>query len=145
MSVKFFLDTNIFVYSFDSRNPAKQKKAQALIDKALTGHVGLVSYQVVQEFLHVAMRKFEKPFSPQECRAYLDQVLSPLCDVLPSMNLYRQALDVKEESGFGFYDSLIVASAVQGGCKTLYTEDLQNGQSIAGLTIQNPFLQDREP
>jgi predicted nucleic acid-binding protein len=139
MNGKFFLDTNIFVYSFDSRYPAKQQKAQRLIDKALADHAGLISYQVVQEFLHVALRKFEKPLSSQECRSYLDQVLSPLCDVLPSMNLFRQALEVKEESGFGFYDSLIVASAVQGGCKTLYTEDLQNGQHVAGLTIQNPF------
>ena len=140
MSAKFFLDTNIFVYSFDSRHPAKQQKAQALIDKALTEHAGVIGTQVVQEFLNVALRKFEKPLSAQECRSYLDQVLNPLCDVIPSMNLYRQALEVKEETGFGFYDSMIVASAVQGGCKTLYTEDLQNEQRVAGLTIQNPFL-----
>src|ERR1039458_2629744 len=140
MSAKFFLDTNIFVYSFASRHPAKQQKAQALIDKALTEHAGVIGTQVVQEFLNVALRKFEKPLSAQECRSYLDQVLNPLCDVIPSMNLHRQALEVKEETGFGFYDSMIVASAVQGGCKTLYTEDLQNEQRVAGLTIQNPFL-----
>jgi predicted nucleic acid-binding protein len=140
MSAKFFLDTNIFVYSFDARHPAKQRTAQNLIDKALSARAGLISYQVVQEFLNVALRKFEKPLSSQECRSYLDQVLSPLCDILPTMTLYQQALELKQETGFGFYDALIVTSASQGSCKILYTEDLQSGQHVAGLTIQNPFL-----
>ena len=140
MSAKFFLDTNIFVYSFDERYPVKKKTAQSLIDQALSNHGGLISYQVVQEFLSVALRKFEKPLSLHEGRAYLDQVLSPLCDVLPSMGLYRQALELQEEAGYSFYDSLIVTSAAQGGCKILYTEDLQHDQRVAGLTIQNPFV-----
>jgi predicted nucleic acid-binding protein len=140
MSAKYFIDTNIFVYSFDARQPAKQRKAQSLIDKALVGNAGLISSQVVQEFLQVALRKFEKPLSIQESRAYLDQVLGPLCEIYSSLHLYRYALELKDETGFGFYDALILAAASQGGCKTLYTEDLQHNQHVAGLTIQNPFL-----
>ena len=140
MSGKYFLDTNIFVYSFDSRHPGKQRVAQGLINQALSKNTGFISFQVVQEFLNVALRKFEKPLTASEGHAYLDEVLSPLCDVLPSIALYRQALTLQSESGFGFYDSLIVTSASQGGSKILYTEDLQHGQRVAGLSIQNPFL-----
>src|SRR3990167_1208448 len=107
MSAKFFLDTNIFVYSFDRRSAAKQKKAQALIEQALTNHVGVISFQVVQEFLNVALRKFETPFSAAESRIYLDNILQPLCEILPGMELYHNALSVQEETGYGFYDSLI--------------------------------------
>jgi len=140
MSGKFFLDTNIFVYSFDARHAPKQKKAQGLIEKALSSHDGLVSYQVVQEFLNVALRKFEKPLTPPEARTYLDTVLAPLCRTLPTIQLYQQALELREETGFGFYDSLILASALEAGCKTLYTEDLSHQQRIGNLTVQNPFL-----
>jgi len=140
MSAKFFLDTHVFVYSFDRRNPTKQKKAQSLIDKALSDHSGLISSQVVQEFLNVALRKFEKPLPLPESRAYLDVVLAPLCEVFPSVQLYHHALELQDQAGFGFYDSLIIASAAEGSCKILYSEDLQHNQRIAGLTIQNPFL-----
>jgi len=139
MNDKFFLDTNVFVYSFDVRYPAKQKKAQDLIDKALSGRKGLVSYQVVQEFLNVALRKFEKPLTAHESRAYLDDVLWPLCEVAPTLGLYRRALELKNEMNVHFYDALIIASASEAGCKILYTEDLQNNHHIAGLKIQNPF------
>jgi len=139
MPDKFFLDTNIFVYSFDSRYPAKQKKAQQLIEKALSGRNGFVSYQVIQEFINVALRKFEKPLTVHECRAYLDDVLWPLCDGLPTLGLYRRALELKDEMTVHFYDALIIASASEIGCKILYTEDLHNNQHISGLTIQNPL------
>jgi len=139
MNDKFFLDTNVFVYSFDERYPAKQKKAQDLIEKALSGQKGVVSYQVVQEFLNVAQRKFEKPMTAHECRAYLDEVLWPLCAASPSVGLYRRALELKDEMNVHFYDALIIGSAEEAGCKILYTEDLQANQHIAGLIIQNPF------
>ena len=140
MSAKFFLDTNIFVYSFDDRNRIKQKKAQSLIDTALAERSGLISTQVIQEFLNVALRKFDKPLSVQEGRSYLDVVLTPLCEVFPTAKLYQHALELKAETGFAFYDSLIIASALSTNCKVLYTEDLQNNQRIADLIIKNPFL-----
>jgi predicted nucleic acid-binding protein len=139
MSAKAFLDTNIFVYSFDERHQTKRRKAQALIERALADQTGVVSFQVIQEFFNVALRKFSMPFSVHDCKAYLDRVLSPLCDIFPSMRLYRLALDTQEETGWSFYDALIVASAIEGGCETIYSEDLQRGRSLAGVTIQNPF------
>ena len=140
MSGKFFLDTNILVYSFDARQSTKQRIAQGLIDKALLSQKGFISTQVVQEFLHVALRKFEKPLSVQEARAYLDTVLSPLCEVFPTIKLYHRALELQHETGFSFYDALIIASASEGESKILYSEDMQTNRRIAGLILQNPFL-----
>ena len=139
MKDKYFVDTNIFVYSFDPREPAKCRKAQKIIEDALSSHKGIISYQVIQEFVNVAIRKFSKPLSTLDCKLYLDQVLFPLCEIYPSSELYKRALDVKEETGFSFYDSLIVSSAIEGGCGIIYSEDLQNNQSILGVTIRSPF------
>lgn len=139
MNAKFFLDTNIIVYSFDPDHPAKQKKARGLIEKALKENRGVISFQVVQEFFNVALRKFQKPLSLPECQLYLDEVLWPLCEVLPSKELYQAGFHLKKETGFSFYDSIIVAASHQSGCKILYSEDLEHGRKINGLLIENPF------
>lgn len=140
MSAKFFLDTNVLVYTFDAREPVKQARARELVETALSGARGLISYQVVQEFLNVATRRFERPLSQTDAELYLDQVLSPLCEVFPSTGLYRAALGVAGRLRLSFYDSLIVAGALSCGCRVLYSEDLQHGQRIEGLAIVNPFL-----
>jgi len=141
MNDKYFLDTNVLVYSFDRRDPAKQQVSEALIARALETHEGVISSQVIQEFLNVAGSKFERTMSPSECRLYLDSVLFPLCEVFPSRELYREALGVREGGGFSFYDALIVAAALEAGCRVLYTEDLQDGRQIRDLTIRNPFAE----
>lgn len=138
MSARFFLDTNVLVYTFDPREPVKQARAIELVTEALQGH-GIISFQVVQEFLNVASRKFVQPLSAADSRDYLDDVLEPLCEVFPTMDLYRRAVDLMERWQYGLYDSLVVAAAIEGGCRTLYTEDLHDGQVIEGLTIVNPF------
>ena len=70
---------------------------------------------------------------------YLQSVLAPLLRVQPSLRLYRLSLDIQSRYQFSFYDSLIVAAAVEAGCKTLYTEDLTHGQQVEGVIITNPF------
>ena len=69
----------------------------------------------------------------------LEAVLVPLWRVNPTQKLYQQGLDLRVRFGFHFYDSLIIAAAQHAGCHTLYSEDLQHGQQIDGLTIVNPF------
>jgi predicted nucleic acid-binding protein len=140
MSVKSFLDTNIFVYTFDDHSPAKREKARLLVGTALQDRQGMISFQVVQEFLNVATRKFAVPLTAVDCTLYLHQVLNPLCEVQSSIGLYEDALDIHERWKFGFYDSLILAAALAGDCDLLLSEDLQHGQKIRGLTIINPFL-----
>lgn len=140
MKDKFFIDTNVFVYSFDTSNQTKQQKANELIKKALHDHVGIISSQVVQEFINVSTRKFSTPMSIQDSEKYLKQVLSPLCQVFTSIDLYFKALDVMDRWQFSFYDSLIISAALQADCQTLYSEDLQHNQKIQTLTIVNPFF-----
>ena len=140
MKDKYFLDTNVLVYSFDGKAKAKQKTSQELISSALSENQGVISYQVVQEFIHLSSRKFEKPFSLLESLKYLEEVLEPLCEIHSSMELYRRALRIKEEFGYAFYDALIISGAKEGGCKLLYSEDLRHEQTVVGVKIINPFL-----
>lgn len=139
MSAKHFLDTNVFVYSFDQSQPVKRERALALIADALQTGDGLISTQVIQEFLNVATRKFAVPLKVEDCKAYLVKVLHPLCQVYPDLALYETGLDIQQETGYSFYDSLILAGALRGGCAILYSEDLQAGQQVRGLQIVNPF------
>jgi predicted nucleic acid-binding protein len=139
MSDRYFLDTNIFVYSFDEGQPGKQAVSIALIAQALHDGLGLISTQVIQEFLNVATRKFNVPLKPEDGKIYLERVLYPLCQVFPNQDLYKTALDILRDTNYSFYDALILAGAIQGGCTILYSEDLSAGQQVGNLRIANPF------
>lgn len=140
MSDRFFLDTNIFVYSFDRSAAPKAGQAKRLIREALTSQKGVVSYQVVQEFFNVALKRFTRPMKASDAEQYLGTVFRPLLAVHSSPALYSEALRVHDQNGLSWYDALIVGSALQAGCDRLYTEDLQHGQRFGGLRIVNPFL-----
>lgn len=137
---KFFLDTNILVYTFDRTNSSKRRKASGLLADALETRRGIISYQVVQEFLNVATRKFSDPITVPEAQLYLARILMPLCEVFPNSALYSQALSIAGDSGMAFYDALIISSAITGGCETVWTEDLQHGRRIGTVTVRNPFV-----
>lgn len=139
MPVEFFLDTNIFVCSFDASAARKRARSIELVQTALETGAGVTSWQVIQEFLNVALHRFARPLSPREASEYLDEVLAPLCRVFPSPELARDALAIHTETGFRFYDALVVAGAIAAGAATLYTEDLQAGRRLRGVRIQNPF------
>jgi predicted nucleic acid-binding protein len=140
MSARFFLDTNIFVYSFDPTAPAKLQKAVNLIHEGLTTQKGIISYQVVQEFFNVALKRFSQPMQPSDAEQYLRTVLYPLLSVHSSQALFAGALRLQDLSRISWYDSLIVSSALQAGCEILYSEDMQHGQYFGSLRIVNPFL-----
>ncbi len=140
MSDRYFLDTNIFVYAFDETAPAKSRKADELIRAAIAAHTGLVSYQVVQEFFNAAFKRFTPPLSLVEAEQYLGAVFRPLLSVHSSQALYLEALQLHSRWRLAWYDSLIVAAALQAKCSVLYTEDMQHGQRFGDLEIENPFL-----
>ena len=140
MNDRFFLDTNIFVYSFDRRALAKLLPAQQLIRDGIAKRRGVVSFQVVQEFFNVALRRFEKPMTVAEAEQFLATVFRPLLSVHSSQALYGQALRLAEQRRLSWYDSLIVAAAIEAECTVLYSEDLQHEQRIGDLKIVNPFL-----
>ncbi len=140
MSGKYFLDTNILIYSFDKSEKKKQKTSIKLISSALENNLGVISFQVIQEFLNVALRKFEMPVTVKDARSYLHNVLLPLCEIFPSIPFYEKSLTIREDTGFSFYDSMIVTAALESGCTVLYTEDLQHERVVRDLTIKNPFI-----
>ena len=140
MSARFFLDTNIFAYTFDAKATAKAKRAAQLIRRAADTGEGIVSYQVVQEFFNVAFRRFSHPMSTAEAEQYLITVFRPLLAVHSSPAIYVEALRLVGKYRFGWYDSLILAAALEGRCETLYSEDFQHGREIEGLRIENPFV-----
>ncbi len=137
MSVDDFLDTNVFVYLFDETASGKRQIADSLVRRGLADGSGCISYQVIQETMNVFVGKLGA--TPEQMRQLMDDVLFPLWRVDPSRALYRRGLDVRARYGFSVYDSLIVAAALDAGCRTLYSEDLQHGQRIEGLTIVDPF------
>jgi predicted nucleic acid-binding protein len=139
MSARFFLDTNIFVYSFDASSPKKAAKSTKLIRSAIETRGGIVSYQVVQEFFNVALRRFAKPMSSADAEQYLSTTFRPLLSVHSSPALYGEALRIGARFRLPWYDSLIVASAIEGQCDVLYSEDFQDGQQFGRVLISNPF------
>jgi len=139
MSGKFFLDTNVFVYVFDTTAPARARKAARLVRDAVDTGTGVVSYQVVQEFFNVAFRRFAPPMSVAEAEQYLITVFRPLLAIHSSPALYVEALRIAGKYRFAWYDSIVIASALEGHCDTLYSEDFQHGRKIEGLQIENPF------
>ncbi len=140
MSDKYFLDTNIFVYCFDDRQPDKKVRSLALIADALHTGDGVISTQVIQEFLNVALRKFSVPLKPEDGKVYLQRVMYPLCHVFPDLDLYEKALDILRDTNYSFYDSLILSGAIESGCTILYSEDLHAGQQVDRVKIVNPFI-----
>lgn len=140
LTEKFFIDTNIIVYSFDSENIDKRNISLEIIESALKTANGSISYQVVQEFLNVACRKFLTPMSHDDAQIYLSMVLRPLCREFSSISLFAKSLEISERYKYSFYDSLIIASAQSLSCKYLITEDLKHGQKIEGIEILNPYF-----
>ena len=95
---------------------------------------GIVSYQVVQEFFNVALRRFAAPMSVAEAEQYLITVFRPLLAIHSSPSLYVEAMRIAGKHRF------FVAAALEGECKTLFSEDLEHNRDIEGLQIENPFL-----
>jgi predicted nucleic acid-binding protein len=139
MSVERFIDTNLFIYQLEASDQSKSATADRIIRKGIETRNACISFQVVQECLNTLLCKAEIPLSTDETKQYLDNVLTPLYRVPASLSLYRRALDLQSRYRYGFYDSLIIAAALDAGCTRLYSEDLQDGQRIEGLTIKNPF------
>lgn len=140
MNAKFFLDTNVLLYTFDLRTPQKARLAEELIFNGIKTGSAVISFQVVQEFINAALRRLQPAMSLAEVKRYLEMPLRPLLAVHSSYELYQRAIDLSRRHPLSWYDSLIVAAALEADCRILYTEDLQHGQKFDTLRVQNPFL-----
>jgi predicted nucleic acid-binding protein len=137
---KFFLDTNIFIYSLDRLDARKQQIADSLVFKALDTGDGVVSFQVVQEFFNVALKRMATPMTLESAEHYLARVFMRMLGVYPSHALFSEALRLHATTQKHWYDALIVSAARSAGCSVLYSEDLQHGQRFGSLRVVNPFV-----
>jgi predicted nucleic acid-binding protein len=126
-----FFDTNILVYAFLD----VEKRGRAL---DILSEGGLISVQVLNEFTNVAHRKRRRAWP--EIEAALAVIRDWFEDIVPiTAATHASAVSLARDHGFAFYDALIVAAALEAGCDTLMSEDLQDGRAIERLKIVNPF------
>lgn len=137
MSAEYFLDTNIIVYAFDQTASDKKSRALRLIEEDAPWQI---SWQVIQEFASVALHHFSKPLDADFLRDFSELLLWPHCTVGPTAAIHTSALQIHQQSSYRFYDSLIIAAALECGVPFLYSEDLQHGRRFGDLEIRNPFL-----
>ena len=137
MSVNSLIDTNIIIYALESVDPKKYKRAKELVQSGLLKGNCCISRQVIQETLNVATKKLQ--YTIEDARYLLRDTLLPLHRMIPVSPLYERGLFIKFRYQYSFYDSLIIAAALEAGCNTLYSEDMQHGQRIEQLIIKNPF------
>lgn len=129
--MKVFLDTSILVYALSS--DLKRHRAQEVLAAG-----GTVSIQVLNELVHVLRRKLERDWADIEVA--LDDLGALLKPPVPlTFGIHQSARWLARDHGFAFYDALIIAAALEAGCDTLLTEEMQHGRRVMGLTISNPF------
>jgi len=138
MTSKMFFDTNVLVYAFgDPRVGPTDPRPNRATDLLEEG--GVVSVQVLNEYSDIASRKLGFDWDT------ISQALSVLETLCPrtvplTLEMQREAIAIAARLRIRIYDAMIVAAALQSGCTVLYSEDLQHGQKIGNLRIENPFL-----
>jgi predicted nucleic acid-binding protein len=133
-----FLDTNILVYAYTPGDARKQKIAQGIVGKALSGEA-IASSQVMAEFAATLLHKVARPMRPEEVLIALD-ALGAMRLIHPDHGIVRRAVEARAAYGIHFYDGMIVAAAERGGCGRILSEDLNAGQKYFEIPVGNPFV-----
>jgi predicted nucleic acid-binding protein len=137
MSAKVFVDTNILVYAHDIKAGEKHETAKRIVFELRQTRLGVVSMQVLQEFYSTVTRKLPKPLPKADARAIVEDFALWCIPTTPEE--IKQAFRIEDEAKIGFWDALIIAAAIKSGAKRILSEDLNHGQMIAGIQIENPF------
>lgn len=134
---RVFFDTNVVVYAQDSTEPWKRDRAQKMICDALADGTGVVSGQVLGEMYVTLVKKlrFDDERAAEEIRQ-----LAQLRVVEISSALVLRAIQIKKECQLSYWDALIIVSAEAASCETVWSEDLNDGQTYGGVTVRNPFV-----
>lgn len=133
MPAKVFFDTNVLVYAITAGDPRND------IAEKLLAAGGVVSAHVLNELVAVARRKLGRSWDEIEETLSAIRVLCPSPSPI-TIETHETAVRVARQYGYQIYDALVIAAAIEAGCDTLYSEDLQDGQEIDGqVTIRNPF------
>ena len=136
---RVFVDTNVLIYAFDIDSGRKRDVAAAILRELWEQRSGSLSMQVLQEFYTNVTRKLASPLPRKEARAVVNH-FSQWCIDTGTGEILK-AFSIEDQSKISFWDALIVASAVKAGATRILSEDLNAGQIIAGVKIENPFLQ----
>ncbi len=133
-----FFDTNVLVYAFDKGAPEKRAIALDLIEQHLVEGEGAISVQVLREFYSV-VRRGPQSLSDEDAAAAVTR-LAGFYPLREDVNMVLDAVRRHQEMSLSFWDALIVEAALKAGADRLFTEDLQHGQIIEGMRVENPFL-----
>lgn len=137
--MRTFFDTNIFAYQFDQDAPKKRARARALFEQHVREGSLLLSVQVLQELYVTLTRKLAVPLSDQDAREVV-AALTEMPIVQNDAPMTLGAIDLSLRRQLSFWDALIIVAARRGGASVLLSEDLQHGQDIEGIRVENPFL-----
>ena len=137
MSVKSFVDTSVLIYAHDVDGRRKHLVARGLLRELWSERAGTLSMQVLQEFYVNATRKISTPL-PKEVARQVVHTYSVWCIETTPAEI-AAAFRIEDESRIGFWDALIVASALKSGAARILSEDLNSQQMIAGVRVENPF------
>ncbi len=138
MSGKTFIDTNVLIYAHDVDANAKNEIAKAVLRELWSERAGVLSMQVLQEFYVNVTRKIPSPLSKDLARSVVNSYMPWCMETTPAE--ITAAFRIEDESRIGFWDALIVSSAVKSGAARILSEDLNAGQRIAGILLENPFV-----
>jgi len=135
---KVFVDTNIIIYAYDVSAPGKHEKAKAVMKELWNTGRGMVSTQVLQEFFVTITKKVPRPLGVADARGIVRDLLTWKTVVVDGETVL-EAIDIHDRRRRSFWDSLIIASAVEGGAAILLSEDLSHGEMMEEIQIINPF------
>jgi predicted nucleic acid-binding protein len=135
-----FVDSNILVYSFDLQSDEKSRKARELLDNLWKQRVGCLSFQVLQEFFVSVTARLPVPLSAAEAARKV-AVFSEWTLHRPDKSDLFAAIELHQDLRIAFWDAMIIQSARRLGCRLLWSEDLNNGQTYAGVMVRNPFVE----
>lgn len=138
MSDKSFVDTNVLIYAHDADAKSKHEVAKSVLGKLWSERTGVLSMQVLQEFYVNVTRKIASPLPRNVARLVVNSYATWCVETTPAE--ISSAFRIEDESRIGFWDALIVASAVKCGVSRILSEDLNAGQMIAGIRVENPFV-----
>src|SRR6202050_5669892 len=138
MSARTFIDTNILIYAHDADAGAKQQIARTVLRDPWGDRTGVLSVQVLQEFYVNVTRKIAPPLLKDLARLVVSSYAIWCTDTTPTE--IASAFRIEDESRIGFWDALLVSAASKSGATRILSEDLNAGQMIAGILIENPFV-----
>ncbi len=133
-----FVDSNLFVYAYDESAGPKREVARDLIAGLWESRSGCASVQVLQELFVTLTRKVPRPLSTREAASLVEH-LSLWTVHSPRPRDVLSAIELHERAGVSFWDAMILTSARTLGCRILYSEDLNAGQSYDGVRVVNPI------